>query len=139
LTEKQEFRVMTRGPYADVYDRADKRFDENIELHERRQQIVEHAFGTVKRTMGGGYFPLRTFEKVKCETALLFLGYNLKRAVNVLGFDVMTAKLDEYAGKIASRAKYGALFSLFSPINFVVSIVFFLKRGFSGRRRQAAL
>jgi hypothetical protein len=66
----------------------------------------------------------------------------LKRAVNVLGFDVMMAKLDEYAGKIASRAKYGALFSLFSPfspINFVVSIVFFSKRGFSDRRRQAAL
>jgi len=43
--------------------------------------------------MNGGYFLLRTLEKVSCEAALLCLGYNLKRVYNVLGFDELMARL----------------------------------------------
>jgi len=69
-------------------------FNENKELYKLRQQIVEHPFGTVKQTMNGRYFLLRRRRKVQCEIALLFLGYNLKRAVNILGFHEIMARLD---------------------------------------------
>lgn len=49
--------------------------------------MVEHPFGTIKLTMNGGHFLLRTRRKVCAEVALLFLGYNLKRAVKVLGLE----------------------------------------------------
>jgi hypothetical protein len=91
---KAQYRTVSRSQYADIYDETDKRFAENIELYKRRQQIVEHPFGTVKHTMNGGYFLLRTRRKVRAEVALLFLGYNLKRAVKVLGFEGIMARLD---------------------------------------------
>jgi len=91
---KAKFRTVTRGKYSDVYDKADKLFKENQDLYKLRQQIVEHPFGTVKRTMNGGYFLLRRRCKVRTEVALLFLGYNLKRAYNVLGFSDIMARLD---------------------------------------------
>ena len=93
-TGKSQFRRVTRNVYANIYDEADENFRENKELYKRRQQIVEHPFGTVKHTMNGGYFLLRTRRKVCAEVALLFLGYNLKRAVKVLGFEEIMARLD---------------------------------------------
>ena len=89
-----EFRTITRGFYGDIYDEADALFAENIEIYRLRQQIVEHPFGTIKHTMHGGYFLLRTRRKVCAEVALLFLGYNLKRVLKVLGFAGFMARLD---------------------------------------------
>jgi len=91
---KSKHREVTRGEYADTYNEADLVFKENARLYKLRQQIVEHPFGTVKRTMDGGYFLLRKRRKVRCEVALLFLGYNLKRVYNVLGFKEIMARLD---------------------------------------------
>ena len=88
------YRMIVRSEYADTYEEANQVFQKNYELYKLRQQIVEHPFGTVKRTMDGGYFLLRKRRKVRCEVALLFLGYNLKRAVNVLGFREIMARLD---------------------------------------------
>jgi len=91
---KAKFRTITRGEYNKVYDETDKRFKENQELYRRRQEIVEHPFGTIKHSLHGGYFLLRTRHKVRAEVALLFLGYNLKRALNVLGFEGIMQRLD---------------------------------------------
>ena len=88
------FRAVTRGRYATIYEETDKRTRENMDIYRRRQQIVEHPFGTVKHTMYGYYFLLRTRRKVRTEVALLFLGYNLKRVYNVLGFSEIMARLD---------------------------------------------
>ena len=55
----------------------------------QRLCISEHPFGTIKRWMDAGYYLLRGKRKVDGETALMCLGYNLARAVNLLGFEKM--------------------------------------------------
>lgn len=54
-----------------------------------RMCLSEHPFGTIKRSMGMSYFLLRGLEKVTGEFALMCLGYNIKRAKNLLGFERM--------------------------------------------------
>jgi len=93
----RSFRAVTRGQYGDIYDEVDRQTKENMHLYKLRQQIVEHPFGTVKHTMNGYYFLLRTRRKVRTEVALLFLGYNLKRACKVLGFREIMARLDAFS------------------------------------------
>jgi len=88
------YRTVTRSQYSAIYAEADRVFEENKELYKRRQQIVEHPFGTVKHAMGGGYFLLRTRRKVRCEVALLFLGYDLKRALKIVGFQGLMDRLE---------------------------------------------
>ena len=56
-----------------------------------RKDLSEHPFGTIKRTMNAGYFLLRSKMKVDGEFALFSLGYNIKRARNLLGFEKMMA------------------------------------------------
>ncbi len=50
-----------------------------------RRQTVEHPFGTLKAWMGSTHFLTKTLEKVKTETSLQVLAYNIKRMINVFG------------------------------------------------------
>ena len=54
-----------------------------------RMCLSEHLFGTIKRAMGFSYFLLRGLKKVTGEFALMCLGYNIKRAKKLLGFEKM--------------------------------------------------
>lgn len=58
---------------------------------DQRKGLSEHPFGTIKRTMNAGYFLLRSKKKVDGEFALFSLGYNIKRAINLIGFEQMMA------------------------------------------------
>ncbi len=91
-TKSERGRKITRGEYEEIYERADKRYADNKDLYHQRQMIVEHVFGTVKRTLGFYYFLLRGNEKVKAESHMHFFAYNLKRVINIIG----TEKLTEY-------------------------------------------
>jgi hypothetical protein len=57
----------------------------NKEIIKQRKSIVEHPFGTIKRNMDGGYCLTKGLENVNGEFSLMFLAYNLKRAINILG------------------------------------------------------
>ena len=63
---------------------------------ERRQMIVEHPFGTIKRAMNASYYLCRGKEAVSTETALILLAYNLKRVINILGVANPRRKIAEY-------------------------------------------
>lgn len=110
------YRTVSRNKYAKVYDEVDKRTIENMHLYKLRQQIIEHTFGTIKFNMQGYYFLLRTQRKVRCETAMLFLGYNLKRAYKYLGFKEILARLDAICRIFEIIAKYMHLESNITPV-----------------------
>ncbi|MDD3269446.1 MAG: transposase [Syntrophomonadaceae bacterium] len=55
--------------------------------------IVEHPFGTIKRSWGYSYFLTRGLESVRTETCLAFLAYNIKRVINILGVEEMIKRL----------------------------------------------
>jgi transposase len=61
------------------------KFYPNLRKLRTRNQVVEHPFGTVKRWNDGYYLLVKGKVKAAAELALLFLGYNLKRAINILG------------------------------------------------------
>lgn len=72
-------RVIKRHVNKASAERNDTRYNENINLYLTRQSLVEHPFGTVKRTMGIRQFLTRGLESVSAEIALIFTCYNLKR------------------------------------------------------------
>jgi transposase len=58
---------------------------------DNRKCLSEHPFGSVKFWNDGSYLLLRGKEKVTGELALSFLAYNMKRVLNILGFDRIMA------------------------------------------------
>lgn len=81
---KSKYRQILRLPYQDALDVVDERTRNNKPLYRKRQEIAEHPFGTVKAVWGFRQFLCRTQPKVTAETALAYLAYNLRRAVNIL-------------------------------------------------------
>lgn len=57
----------------------------NRNKYKRRQAIVEHPNGTIKRSWGFYYTLLKGKEKVNGEYSLVFLAYNMRRAITILG------------------------------------------------------
>jgi Transposase and inactivated derivatives len=85
-----------RSEYQDYKDANDKRVAENKDFYRRRQQIVEHPFGTIKRAWGMSYTMLRTIPKVEADMAMAFLAYNMLRAKNIMGAKDLIEKLKEH-------------------------------------------
>jgi len=63
------------------------------ELLNRRREIVEHPFGTIKQWMGQGAFLMRGLDKVQGEFSLTALAYNMRRALNIVGMRALVAAL----------------------------------------------
>ena len=61
------------------------------EILDRRGEMVEHPFGSIKQWMYQGAFLMRRLEKVRAEFSLTALAYNLRRALNIVGVDAMMA------------------------------------------------
>ena len=64
-------------------------------LLRKRKEIVEHPFGTIKRSMDNAYCLTKGIPKVRGEFALTFLAYNLKRAINILGTEKLLQAIRE--------------------------------------------
>jgi hypothetical protein len=80
---KGEHRQILRPPYQDTLDAVDERTKSNKALYRRRQEIVEHVFGTVKAVWGYKQFLCRTKPKVCAEVSLAYLAYNMRRVINI--------------------------------------------------------
>jgi transposase len=59
----------------------------------RRKSIVEHPFGTIKRSMDQGYFLTRRLCNVRTEMSLTMIAYNMKRVIGLLGTKELVAAL----------------------------------------------
>jgi hypothetical protein len=80
-------RCIDRSTYQDAIDKNSLIVKARKEEYKRRQAIVEHPFGTLKRTWGYTYTLMKTILKVDTEFSIIFLCYNLRRAMSILGPD----------------------------------------------------
>jgi transposase len=78
-------RTITRKENEDIVEIINNRTKENKAKYSKRQEIIEHVFGTLKRNMNFTHLLLRGFKKVKGEISIAFFSYNLKRVINILG------------------------------------------------------
>ena len=111
-------REITRHKYAEYAEQNDKDFAENQELYKLRQQLSEHPFGTIKRTMGIRQFLTRGLKSVTAEAALIFLVYNLKRLRVIHKHD------NKKDGQTAQNAQFICL--------FMILITLYLLNGIQG-------
>ena len=83
-TSNKRGKILYINENEDILKENIKRQSENMELYKTRQMIVEHVFGTVKRALGFTHLLLRGNEKVKGESFMHFLIYNMKRLLNIM-------------------------------------------------------
>ena len=89
-------RIIHRSEYQDAVDINDNNIKKNPHYYKRRQAIVEHPFGTIKRHFGFTHTLLKGLQKVNGEMNLIMLCYNFLRTKNILGFDKMLTAIQNW-------------------------------------------
>ena len=83
LSEKTHYKQMYRWEYESIVDDYTTKMNTKLakDIVKKRGSIVEHPFGTIKRTLGWDHFLVRSKEKVLGENALIMF----TRLLNLIG------------------------------------------------------
>lgn len=101
---------------------------EGKNIYKKRQAIVEHPFGTIKRQWDCSYTLLKGLEKVNGEFAIIFTCYNLRRAVSILSVETLLQRLKnlKFRGNASIYRSFNAFLSKLGfslPFNWVFRFV----------------
>ena len=90
LSDKTKYKQMYRWEHEHIIDSYTIKMNtkEAKEIVKKRGSIVEHPFGTIKRTLGWDHFLVRSKEKVLGENALIMFTYNFRRLLNLIGIEL---------------------------------------------------
>jgi transposase len=113
-TRSKKERLIQRSEYADYYERNLINTLEKERLYKRRQAIVEHPYGTIKRQWGFNYILTKKgISRASSDVGLMFIGYNLRRIGNILTMNV----LKEYLRILLSLffMLFGLIRDIFGP------------------------
>jgi len=81
-------KAIQRSEYQEYIQHNKKRVEQNKTLYKRRQAIVEHPYGTIKRQWGFSYIMTkRSSKRASADVGFMMTAYNLRRIINILGLD----------------------------------------------------
>ena len=84
-TKNKKGRLIERSQYADLIYENKIRIENNYEVYRRRQAIVEHPYGVIKRQWGFYYIMTKkTIKHASADVGFIFTAYNLRRIFNLI-------------------------------------------------------
>lgn len=84
-TRSKTARLIHRSEFAEYYERNRTNMLKKEQLYKRRQTIVEHPFGTIKRQWGFSYILTKKgISRASSDVGFMFIAYNLRRIGNIL-------------------------------------------------------
>jgi len=89
-------RIIQRSEYQNAVDTNNSNIRKNPHYYKRRQAIVEHPFGSIKRHWGYTHTLLKGLQKVNGEMNLIMFCYNFMRTKNILGFKKMLQHIQNW-------------------------------------------
>jgi transposase len=117
-TKAKNGRMIERSEFAEAILRNNLAIEQNQELYRRRQEIVEHPFGTIKRQWGFDYTLMKGKKKVDGDVGLIFIAYLFTRMRTILGkeglFEAIRSFISGYFERFLSLKPPITLFQLIS-------------------------
>jgi Transposase DDE domain len=121
-TKSMSARLIHRNEFAENYEVNRRNFEEKEHLYKRRQTIVEHPYGTIKRQWGFSYILTKNgMERASSDVGFMLIAYNLRRIGNILTrdrlmeylrillslilpvFNLHKGTLEQFSGRLHSR------------------------------------
>jgi transposase len=117
-TQNPKGRLIERTEYTPYIEQNRRNIEKNKNLYRRRQAIVEHPFGVMKRQWGFYYIlSKKGMARASADVGLIFIAYNLRRLINILGKDVFGKYL---------KACFLKLSAIFRAIKVILYKIFVL-------------
>jgi len=117
-TKNKAGRLIERTEHMDLIDANKQRLNQRMQLYRRRQAIVEHPYGIIKRQWGF-YFVMtrRTIQHATADVGLIFTAYNLRRIFNLITPKNLIAYLAGFS------CKFSVLRSILSPLKTLFGLL----------------
>ena len=132
ITTKTKYKQIYRWEFEEIVDRHKVKMQTKIakDIVKKRGSMVEHQFGTIKRTLGWDHFLVRGKNKVSGENALIMFTYNFKRLLNLIGIELfkklcIAIKNNDIEQIKQDIAEYILIISLF--FTYCVHIIFMIQ------------
>ena len=123
-TKSRNGRVLQRNEHAHLIEQNKERILRNPELYKRRQAIVEHPFGTMKRQWGFDHIMTKKFmQHAASDVGLIFVAYNLKRLMTIVSPEAL---------KEVFESRLNPIFSTHSSYLYLLSQFLHLLRTYLG-------
>ena len=91
-TSSQNGRTLQRWEHEAVLEKVHEITYNNNDTYKQRRCIVEHPFGTVKRSLGYSFFLRKRIENVDAEASSMFIAYNFKRLLTMFSTQELIEK-----------------------------------------------
>ncbi len=82
---KQNGKIVQRRKYASNIEANRQRIENDPATYKKRQAIVEHPYGTIKRQWGFSYIMTKKYlHRASADVGLMMTAYNLRRIMNII-------------------------------------------------------
>ena len=89
-------KAIQRSEYQRLIEINKERVKQNRTYYKRRQAIVEHPYGTLKRQWGFNYITTKkTIKRASADVGFMLIAYNLRRLINIIGKNELIKYLRE--------------------------------------------
>ena len=107
-------KAIQRSEYQELIETNKKRIENNKDYYRKRQSIVEHPYGTIKRQWGFNYILTKQgIDRAESDVGFMFTAYNLRRIINIMGINELNKYLNSMLSNASSIFWYFML--IFSP------------------------
>ena len=87
-------KAIQRSEYQELIENNKINIQNNENYYKQRQAIVEHPYGTIKRQWGFNHIMTKKYKhRAEADVGLIFIAYNLRRLMNILGTEVLKEHL----------------------------------------------
>lgn len=91
-TSSTNGRTIQRWEHENILEAVHQDTLKNNDIYKKRRSIVEHPFGTIKRTLGYSFFLRRQIDNVDAEASSMFIAYNFKRLLSMFSTQELIKK-----------------------------------------------
>ena len=94
-TTSRNGKLVQRSEYTQYIEVNKKEIEKDKDTYKKRQAIVEHPYGTIKRQWGFSYIITKKgMDRAESDVGLMFIAYNLRRLMNIFGKETMKKYLE---------------------------------------------
>jgi len=115
-TKNKDGRLIERSEHAQYIEQNRLNIEANPKTYKKRQAIVEHPYGVIKRQWGFNYIMTKQgIKRASADVGLILIAYNLRRLLNILDPKVLKTYLEQLALFIFRKTP--SLNIILAPIN----------------------
>ena len=92
-TKSVNGRMIKRNIEEDKITEINNEYKKDSSFYKLRKELVEHPFGTIKFNLGLSHVFVKGLNRVASWSASVFLAYNLKRVINIVGIPKLMEEL----------------------------------------------